>query len=53
MITSVYILNQRANLACWIFASGGMGASLITLAIESSLAIKAALVNPVKSLRTE
>jgi len=53
MITSVYILNQRANLACWIFASAGMGASLIPLSIESYLAIKAALVNPVKSLRTE
>jgi hypothetical protein len=53
MTTSVYILNQRANLACWIFASAGMGASLIPLAIESYLAIKAALVNRLKSLRTE
>jgi small-conductance mechanosensitive channel len=53
MITSIYILNQRANLACSIFASAGLGALLITLAIESYLAIKAALANRLKSLRTE
>jgi len=53
MITGVFILNQRANLVRWIFASAGMGALFITLATENYQAIKAALVNPVKSLRTE
>jgi ABC-type lipoprotein release transport system permease subunit len=53
MIAAVYILNQRADLAWWIFASTGLGALFITLATENYQAIKAALVNPVKSLRTE
>lgn len=43
----------RTNLAWWIFASAGMGALLITLVTVSYQAIKAAVANPVKSLRSE
>jgi len=43
----------RAALSWWIFASAGAGALLITILTVSFQAIKAALMNPVKSLRTE
>ena len=43
----------RTTLAWWIFAGAGLGAILITLATVSFQAIRAALANPVKSLRTE
>jgi ABC-type antimicrobial peptide transport system permease subunit len=43
----------RTNLAWWIFASAGIGALVITLVTVSFQAIKAALANPVKSLRSE
>ncbi|HXR84422.1 MAG TPA: ABC transporter permease [Hanamia sp.] len=43
----------RTNLAWWIFASAGMGALLITLVTVSYQAIKAAIANPVESLRSE
>ena len=43
----------RADLAWWIFASAGAGALLIALVTVSFQAIKAAIANPVKSLRTE
>jgi putative ABC transport system permease protein len=43
----------RTNLAWWIFASAGLCALLITLLTVSYQAIKAALANPVKSLRSE
>lgn len=43
----------RVALSWWIFASAGAGALLITLLTVSFQAIKAALANPVKSLRTE
>jgi len=43
----------RANLSWWIFAGAGAGALLITLLTVSYQAIKAAVANPVKSLRTE
>jgi ABC-type antimicrobial peptide transport system permease subunit len=43
----------RTNLAWWIFASAGIGALVITLVTVSYQAIKAAMANPVKSLRTE
>ena len=43
----------RAKLSWWIFATAGAGALTITLLTVSFQAIKAAVSNPVKSLRTE
>ena len=43
----------RTEIAWWIFVVAGAGALLITLATVSYQSIKAALANPVKSLRTE
>ncbi len=43
----------RSGIAWWIFALTGAGALLITLLTVSYQSIKAALMNPVKSLRTE
>jgi putative ABC transport system permease protein len=43
----------RTNISWWIFAAAGVGALLITILTISFQAIKAALMNPVKSLRTE
>jgi predicted permease len=43
----------RTTLSWWIFAAAGMGALLITLLTVSVQAIKAAVANPVKSLRSE
>ncbi len=43
----------RTNLSWWIFAGTGLGALLITLLTVSYQAVKAALKNPMKSLRTE
>lgn len=43
----------RTEISWWIFAAAGMGALVITLATVSYQAIKAALANPVNSLRTE
>lgn len=43
----------RANLSWWVFALAAIGALIITLITVSFQAIKAALANPVKSLRTE
>lgn len=43
----------RAELSWWIFAAAGIGALVITLLTVSFQAIKAAVANPVKSLRTE
>jgi putative ABC transport system permease protein len=40
-------------LSWWIFAATGLGAVLITLLTVSYQTIKAALMNPVKSLKTE
>ncbi len=43
----------RTTLSWWIFAAAGFGALLITLLTVSFQSIKAAIANPVKSLRTE
>ncbi len=43
----------RINIGWWVFALAGIIALLIALLTVSSQAIKAALSNPVKSLRTE
>ncbi len=43
----------RINISWWLFAAGGLGALIIALATISFQAIKAAVANPVKSLRRE
>ncbi|MBA4850052.1 ABC transporter permease [Emticicia sp. BO119] len=43
----------RTDISWWIFAAASLGALLITLLTVSFQAIKAALMNPVKSLKTE
>ena len=43
----------RTEISWWIFAVSGAGALLITLLTVSFQSIKAALMNPVKSLRSE
>ena len=43
----------RTALSWWIFAAAGAGALLITLLTVSFQSIKAAIANPVKSLRTD
>ena len=43
----------RINISWWLFAAGGLGAIIIALLTISFQAIKAAIANPVKSLRTE
>jgi putative ABC transport system permease protein len=45
--------HYRTTLSWWIFALAGVGAVIITLATVSFQSVKAALANPVKSLRTE
>jgi putative ABC transport system permease protein len=45
--------DYRASLSWWIFVLAAAGALVITLITVSFQAIKAALANPVKSLRTE
>ena len=43
----------RINISWWVFAIAGILALLIAFATISFQAIKAAIANPVKSLRTE
>jgi putative ABC transport system permease protein len=43
----------RTEISWWIFVAAGVGALLVTLLTVSFQAIKAALMNPVKSLKTE
>lgn len=57
---SRYVLNEwlntyevRTELYWWIFAAGGLGAFVVTIITVSFQAIKAAIANPVKSLRSE
>lgn len=43
----------RINISWWIFIVGGLSAIIIALGTVSFQAVKAAIANPVKSLRTE
>lgn len=43
----------RINISWWVFLIAGAGAMVIALATISFQSVKAALMNPVKSLRTE
>ncbi|MBD0296441.1 MAG: ABC transporter permease, partial [Flavisolibacter sp.] len=43
----------RISISCWVFAAAGFIALTIALATVSFQAVKAALANPVKNLRTE
>ena len=43
----------RTEISWWIFVASGVGSLLIALLTVSYQAIKAALMNPVKSLKTE
>lgn len=43
----------RASMSWWIFAATGFGAIIITLLTVSYQAVKAALINPAKSLKAE
>jgi putative ABC transport system permease protein len=43
----------RINISWWVFVVAGLAAILIALITVSFQAIKAAVANPVKSLRTE
>ncbi|MBS1509480.1 MAG: ABC transporter permease [Bacteroidetes bacterium] len=45
--------SYRTTISVWVFAGAFVGALLITLITVSFQSIKAALMNPVKSLRTE
>ena len=57
---SWYVVNQwiqdfayRIDIEWWVFAVSGLVGVLIALATVSSQAFKAALMNPVKSLKSE
>ena len=45
--------NYRTTISFWVFIFSGLGALIITVITVSFQAIKAAITNPVKSLRTE
>ncbi|MFI5137644.1 MAG: ABC transporter permease [Sphingobacteriales bacterium] len=58
--TAIYFMNgwlmkykYHEDLSWWIFAGTGAGAIIITLLTVSYQSIKAAMTNPVKSLKTE
>ena len=48
-----YVRKTHTSLSAWIFVVAGVGLLLVTLATVSYQAVRAALMNPVKSLRTE
>jgi ABC-type antimicrobial peptide transport system permease subunit len=45
--------DYRTTISFWVFIFSGLGALIITLITVSFQAIKAALANPVESLRSE
>ena len=58
--TAYYFMNNwlaqfqyRATMSWWIFVSAGLGALAITMLTVSYQSVKAALANPVQSLRSE
>jgi putative ABC transport system permease protein len=58
--TSFYLMQNwlqsylyRTEISWWVFAAAGLGALVITLLTVSFQAIKAAIANPVRSLRME
>ena len=58
--TAYYFMNSwlqayeyRTDISWWVFAATGIGSLVVTLATVSYQAINAALMNPVKSLRSE
>lgn len=53
MTTWLEKYEYRTTVSWWIFAISGFGALMITLLTVSFQAIKAALINPAKSLRSE
>jgi len=60
MPLSYYCMDQwlqnyalHTPLSAWIFVVAGVGMLFVTLATVSYQAVRAALMNPVKSLRTE
>ena len=60
MPTAIYFMNNwlkdynyRTSISWWVLAATGAGAILVTLLTVSFQGIKAALANPVKSLKTE
>jgi putative ABC transport system permease protein len=57
---SWYLMNNwlkdfayRINIEWWMFVAAGFGALFIALITVSFQAIRAAVMNPIKSLRTE
>jgi ABC-type antimicrobial peptide transport system permease subunit len=53
MFTWLEHYTYRTDISWWIFAATAFGAVAITLLTVSYQSIKAALMNPVKSLKTE
>ena len=45
--------DYRSGISAWIFVFTGLGAVAITLLTVSFQSVKAALANPIKSLKTE
>jgi hypothetical protein len=45
--------HYRTTMSWWIFAAAGVGALVITIVVVSVQAVRAALVNPIRSLRAE
>ncbi|MBT1704768.1 ABC transporter permease [Fulvivirgaceae bacterium PWU20] len=54
-LTSKWLINYgyRTDISWWIFVASGVGALAITIATVSIQAIKAAIANPINSLRSE
>jgi ABC-type antimicrobial peptide transport system permease subunit len=51
--TWLMVFQYRTEVSWWIFVVAGLGAVVITLMTVSYQALKAAVMNPIKSLRSE